>query len=102
MIESGLGRADKLSRRAMLRTAGIVAGSLATAPAFNLLPTFAQEKASTELPNFTGPGANPHWNSVGPIVSEPQKAPLILLTILQLTSISHILSNACSMHNCRV
>src|SRR5256885_13853700 len=80
MFESGLGRADKLSRRAMIRTAGIAAGSLATAPAFNLFPASAQEKASTELPNFTGPGANPHWNSVGPIVSEPQKAPLILLT----------------------
>jgi DMSO/TMAO reductase YedYZ molybdopterin-dependent catalytic subunit len=80
MIESESGRADRFSRRAMLRTAGIAAGSLATAPAFNLLPTFAQEKPSTELTNFTGPGANPHWNSVGPIVSEPQKAPLILLT----------------------
>ena len=80
MIDGGSGTADKLSRRALLRTAGIAAGSLATAPAFNLLPTFAQEKPSTELPNFTGPGANPHWNSVGPIVSEPQKAPLILLT----------------------
>src|SRR5258706_9717046 len=80
MIESESGRADKFSRRAMLRTAGIAAGSLATAPAFNLLPTFAQEKPSTELTNFTGPAANPHWNSVGPIVSEPQKAPLILLT----------------------
>lgn len=32
------------------------------------------------LPEFTGPGANPYWNSVGPLVSEPQKAPLILLT----------------------
>jgi len=80
MTESGLGRADKLSRRALLRTVGIAAGSLATAPAFNLFPASAQEKASTELPNFTGPGANPHWNSVGPIISEPQKAPLILLT----------------------
>ena len=80
MFESGLGRPDKFSRRALLRTAGIAAGSLATAPAFNLFPTSAQEKPPTELPNFTGPGANPHWNSVGPIVSEPQKAPLILLT----------------------
>src|SRR5256885_4467324 len=80
MFESGLGRADKLSRRAMIRTAGIAAGSLATASTFNLFPASAQEKASTELPNFTGPGTNPHWNSVGPIVSEPQKVPLILLT----------------------
>ena len=29
---------------------------------------------------FTGPGANPHWNSVGPYIAEPQKVPLILLT----------------------
>jgi sulfite oxidase len=32
------------------------------------------------MPSFTGPEANPYWNSVGPYVSEPQKAPLILLT----------------------
>jgi DMSO/TMAO reductase YedYZ molybdopterin-dependent catalytic subunit len=31
-------------------------------------------------PEFTGPAANSYWNAVGPIVSEPQKAPLILLT----------------------
>jgi len=74
------GESSKFSRRAMLRTAGAAAGSLATASAFNLFPTSAQEKLSTELPNFTGPGANPYWNSVGPIISEPQKAPLILLT----------------------
>jgi len=32
------------------------------------------------LESFTGPGTNPHWNSVGPFVNEPQKVPLILLT----------------------
>jgi DMSO/TMAO reductase YedYZ molybdopterin-dependent catalytic subunit len=32
------------------------------------------------MPSFTGPGASPYWNSVGPYVSEPQKAPLLLLT----------------------
>jgi len=32
------------------------------------------------LETFTGPGPNPHWNSVGPYVTEPQKVPLILLT----------------------
>jgi DMSO/TMAO reductase YedYZ molybdopterin-dependent catalytic subunit len=32
------------------------------------------------VPAFTGPGPNPYWNSVGPLVSEPQKSPLILLT----------------------
>jgi DMSO/TMAO reductase YedYZ molybdopterin-dependent catalytic subunit len=37
----------------------------------------APEKAMDPL---TGPGPNPHWNSVGPYVTEPQKVPLILLT----------------------
>jgi DMSO/TMAO reductase YedYZ molybdopterin-dependent catalytic subunit len=32
------------------------------------------------IETFTGPGANPYWNSVGSYVTEPQKAPLILLT----------------------
>src|SRR5262249_33561171 len=32
------------------------------------------------IETFTGPGANLHWNSVGPYVAEPQKVPLILLT----------------------
>jgi hypothetical protein len=32
------------------------------------------------IETFTGPGANSHWNSVGPYVAEPQKVPLILLT----------------------
>jgi sulfite oxidase len=35
---------------------------------------------SSALETFTGPGANPYWNSVGPYVTEPQKVPLILLT----------------------
>jgi DMSO/TMAO reductase YedYZ molybdopterin-dependent catalytic subunit len=37
----------------------------------------SHEKA---IESFTGPGPNPYWNSVGPYISEPQKAPLILLT----------------------
>jgi DMSO/TMAO reductase YedYZ molybdopterin-dependent catalytic subunit len=42
---------------------------------------FAQEPAPRKpLETFTGPGPNPHWNSIGPYVTEPQKAPLILLT----------------------
>jgi DMSO/TMAO reductase YedYZ molybdopterin-dependent catalytic subunit len=42
---------------------------------------FAQEPAPMKpLETFTGPGPNPHWNSIGPYVTEPQKAPLILLT----------------------
>jgi DMSO/TMAO reductase YedYZ molybdopterin-dependent catalytic subunit len=42
---------------------------------------FAQEPGGAPaLESFTGPGANPHWNSVGPYITEPQKAPLLLLT----------------------
>jgi len=48
------------------------------------LPGFAassqEPRAAAPQPHFTGPGANPHWNSVGPNVGEPEKAPLILLT----------------------
>jgi len=35
---------------------------------------------ASALETFTGPGANPHWNSVGPYLTESQKVPLILLT----------------------
>jgi DMSO/TMAO reductase YedYZ molybdopterin-dependent catalytic subunit len=41
----------------------------------------AQEPAAGKaMETFTGPGTNPHWNSVGPYVTEPQKVPLLLLT----------------------
>ena len=39
-----------------------------------------QPAAEKPIQTFTGPGPNPYWNSVGPYVAEPQKAPLILLT----------------------
>jgi DMSO/TMAO reductase YedYZ molybdopterin-dependent catalytic subunit len=39
-----------------------------------------QPRAARDVPLFTGPGPNSFWNSVGPVVNEPQKAPLILLT----------------------
>jgi DMSO/TMAO reductase YedYZ molybdopterin-dependent catalytic subunit len=66
----------KVSRRNALKLLGLAGGGLAVA---GWAP--AQE-ADGEKPieSFTGPGANPHWNSIGPIVTEPQKAPLILLT----------------------
>ncbi|HEX9760177.1 MAG TPA: molybdopterin-dependent oxidoreductase, partial [Candidatus Acidoferrales bacterium] len=42
---------------------------------------WAQDPAPMRpMPPFTGPGANPHWNSIGPVVTYPQKQPLILLT----------------------
>jgi DMSO/TMAO reductase YedYZ molybdopterin-dependent catalytic subunit len=69
-----------LSRRNLLRGAGAVAGSLAAASALRGFPEKDQEQGAATLPDFTGPAVNPHWNSVGPIVNEPQKTPLILLT----------------------
>jgi len=39
-----------------------------------------QDEAARHVPSFTGPGANPYWNSVGPIGTYPQKLPLIVLT----------------------
>lgn len=61
--------------------AGTATGAFALGDTLDLFPVLAQEATPAKsLPSFTGPGANPFWNSVGTIVSEPQKAPLILLT----------------------
>src|SRR5229473_3467085 len=70
-----------ISRRNALKFLGAASGGLA-------LASWARGgRVSAEVPDgakpletFTGPGANPHWNSVGPYITEPQKAPLILLT----------------------
>ena len=70
-----------MSRRGLLKTLGVATGGIAISQWLGLDVTTAQgpplEKA---LETFTGPGPNPHWNSVGPYVVEDQKAPLILLT----------------------
>lgn len=78
------------SRRWILIAMGASAGAATVArllrtstasAARSAAPTALQGQSSARpVPEFTGPGANPYWNSVGPIVSEPQKAPLILLT----------------------
>ena len=39
-----------------------------------------QSAAQQAAPEFTGPGPNPYWTSVGPYATYPEKAPLILLT----------------------
>jgi len=71
----------KVSRRRLLKALGAGAGSLAIARFAAARPWLGQEPASPQhMPDFTGPGANPYWSSVGPFVTEPQKAPLILLT----------------------
>lgn len=66
-----------LSRRSLLSILGASGGTLA-------LRAFARRvdaaQAPPVMPSFTGREANPYWNCVGPYVSEPQKAPLILLT----------------------
>lgn len=65
----------------MLQALGTGAGTLGVAHALAAANWLAQEpKGPRHLPDFTGPGANPYWSSVGPVVSERQKAPLILLT----------------------
>jgi DMSO/TMAO reductase YedYZ molybdopterin-dependent catalytic subunit len=72
---------QKLPRREWLRFAGRTAGGVALANNLASGAVFSQEpSAAKPLPAFTGPGANPYWNSLGSIVSEPQKAPLLLLT----------------------
>ena len=75
---------NELSRRKVLRTASIAAG-VAAAGGFgavaNLLAQQPQVPGDEKsLPAFTGPSQNPYWNSVGPVVEYPQKAPLVLLT----------------------
>ena len=75
------GREEVISRRGAIQLLGMAAGSAAVS--FFARRAFAAGQATAGLQPiepFTGPGANPHWNSVGPYVTEPEKAPLILLT----------------------
>ncbi|HET6931888.1 MAG TPA: twin-arginine translocation signal domain-containing protein, partial [Candidatus Acidoferrum sp.] len=70
-----------LSRRSLLKVLGFAGGGLAAGGWPLASQGMAQDPPrSTALETFTGPGANPHWNSVGPYLTEPQKVPLILLT----------------------
>jgi DMSO/TMAO reductase YedYZ molybdopterin-dependent catalytic subunit len=66
-----------LSRRSLLGLLGAAGGTLALG---SVAPRLEAAQESSAMPSFTGPGVNPYWNSVGPWVSEPQKAPLLLLT----------------------
>ncbi len=78
MMERMIG---KIPRRNALKLLGATGGGLALASWTNWGRVLAQApNGAKQLESFTGPGANPHWNSVGPYVTEPQKAPLILLT----------------------
>ena len=70
-----------VSRRDALKLLGAAGSGLAIGKWFGDDAAIAQEVPTSKTTEpFTGPGPNPHWNSVGPYVSEPQKAPLILLT----------------------
>ena len=70
-----------LSRRTVLRMLGLAGWSLAAGGWVEDGAAIIQDPPrGAALETFTGPGPNPHWNSVGPYVTEPQKVPLILLT----------------------
>jgi len=70
----------KVSRRDALRLLS-AAGGLAMVKWSQARASVAEQlPVNQQIEPFTGPGPNPHWNSVGPYVNEPQKAPLILLT----------------------
>lgn len=72
---------QSIPRRGWLGRMGAIAAGAALADTLGALTLPAQDPPSRKpLPDFTGPGANPNWNSVGLVVSEPQKAPLLLLT----------------------
>jgi DMSO/TMAO reductase YedYZ molybdopterin-dependent catalytic subunit len=70
---------SRISRRLLLKTLCAGAGACTIGPLIGTNKLLAQEPG-TSLPAFTGPGANPYWNSVGPVVTYPQKFPLVLLT----------------------
>jgi DMSO/TMAO reductase YedYZ molybdopterin-dependent catalytic subunit len=69
-----------ISRREAFKWLGAAGSGLALGRWLGTGAALAQQPAGQPIEPFTGPGPNPHWNSVGPYVDEPQKAPLILLT----------------------
>jgi DMSO/TMAO reductase YedYZ molybdopterin-dependent catalytic subunit len=70
-----------LSRRGLLKILGAASGGIAVSQWLGPDVAMGQEPAPGKaIETFTGPGANSNWNSVGPYVTEPQKAPLLLLT----------------------
>jgi DMSO/TMAO reductase YedYZ molybdopterin-dependent catalytic subunit len=70
-----------LSRRDLFKSLGAATSGIALGRWLEPDAAMAQEPVRAKaMETFTGPGANPHWNSVGPYVAEPQKVPLILLT----------------------
>ena len=87
------------SRRNFIYSTLKAAVGAASLPLLAIASSSAIAQQSSEqpsLPDFTGPEPNPYWNCVGPTVSEPQKAPLILLTDrpVQLETPRHYFANA--------
>ena len=69
------------SRRTLLKILGTGAGAFALERLFPFSAHALQMPGPAKrLPSFTGPGANPYWNSVGQFATFPQKAPMIMLT----------------------
>jgi DMSO/TMAO reductase YedYZ molybdopterin-dependent catalytic subunit len=70
------------SRRNFVRTGLLAAAAVPALAAWPAgLPQDGQQASEqSRAADFTGPEPNPHWSSVGPLVTEPEKAPLILLT----------------------
>jgi len=65
-----------LSRRGLLKLFGAAGGGIAVNQWLGADVAIAQEPAPEKaMGTFTGPGPNPHWNSLGPYVTEPQKVP---------------------------
>jgi DMSO/TMAO reductase YedYZ molybdopterin-dependent catalytic subunit len=86
-----------LSRRCLLKILGLAGSGITIGRWLKPDVTMAQEPPPVRaIEGFTGPGANSHWNSVGPNVIEPQKVPLILLTDrpVQLETPRHYFSTA--------
>lgn len=72
-----------LSRREMMRAIGAVGAATAIGGWFERgwgKTPETEPGLGGQMESFTGPGANAHWNSVGTYISEPQKAPLLMLT----------------------
>jgi DMSO/TMAO reductase YedYZ molybdopterin-dependent catalytic subunit len=71
----------RISRRHVLTRMGFAGAALAVRAWPEPIRSMGQDTGHQKpMEPFTGPGPNPHWNSVGPYIVEPQKAPLILLT----------------------
>jgi len=68
----------RLSRRSLFKLLGLAGGGLLLGR--GTAAAQVSRQAAQPLPDFTGPGANPYWNSTSPFAVYPQKLPLLRLT----------------------